>query len=79
MARVSALEFRYAHAARLFGAVEVLREVLGLPLPPSEQDKYERDLEVARGDMEPLEFQAYWNEGRKMDLKSAIDCALTGA
>jgi len=47
-------------AARLFGAAEALREVLGAPLPAVERPGYERDLAFARLAPGAEAFEAAW-------------------
>lgn len=59
-------------AARLFGAVEVLREVIGAPLQPSEQAEYERNRAAVCATLGHEAFSAAWAAGRKMSLEEAI-------
>ncbi len=64
------------HAARIFGAVEALRETLGAPLFPAYRAHYQRGLAVARSQLDDAGFAAAWAEGRAMSLERAIVYAL---
>ncbi len=63
-------------APRLFGAAEALREAIGAPLPPNEQEEYRRNIDRAREMLEVEAFASAWKEGRAMTLEQAIDYAL---
>jgi tetratricopeptide (TPR) repeat protein len=63
-------------AAKLLGAAEALREVLGAPLPPAEVDIYEERVRALKDDLEPDAFAAAWEEGGGLDLPAAIRFAL---
>jgi non-specific serine/threonine protein kinase len=63
-------------AARLWGAAEALRESLGLPLPPSEREEYDRCLAATRASMGEEAFADAWAAGRAMTLEEGIRCAL---
>jgi tetratricopeptide (TPR) repeat protein len=67
-------------AARLLGAAEALREVLGVPMPPADRsDYYERQLLTAHSLLSEHAFAAAWEEGRVMTPEQAIDEAFEGA
>lgn len=63
-------------AARLFGAAEALREAIGAPLPPNEQNAYRRQVSRARELLEEQAFSAAWAEGRAMTRERAVAYAL---
>ncbi len=63
-------------AARLWGAAEALREVIGSPRPPNEREEYERGLATVREALGEEVFSAAWAEGRAMSLEQAIEYAL---
>lgn len=64
-------------AARLWGAAEALREKIGSPLPPIEQERYEQEVARARAAAtEPNTFPLAWNEGRALDWEQATHDAL---
>jgi hypothetical protein len=63
-------------AARLFGAAQVLREAIGVTLPPAERRDHNAALAVVRATLNPLSFQAAWNEGQIMTLDEAVAYAL---
>jgi predicted ATPase/transcriptional regulator with XRE-family HTH domain len=53
-------------AARLYGAAEVLREVIGNPLAPFDRTEYDRYVAVARAQLDEAAFAAAWAEGRAL-------------
>jgi len=64
-------------AARIWGATERSRAVIGKPLTPSERSRYDRWVAAARialGD--DAAFDSAWQEGRGLTLDQAIDLAL---
>jgi len=63
-------------AARLWGAAEALREVIGSPLPPADQGKYEQAVAAARVHANQTEFASAWALGRTMAMEAAIEFAL---
>lgn len=64
-------------AARIWGAVERLREELGVPLSADERLQYDRLVSSARvaSDHESA-FQSAWQQGRAMTLEQAVAYAL---
>jgi len=58
--------------ARLFGAAERLREELMVPIPRSEQARYESDVAIARSALTGAEFAQAWATGRSLALDDAI-------
>ena len=78
MAAVNTLRGRPAAAARLFGAAEALREVIGHPLMPHEEATYDHEsyLASARAGLEEEAFDAAWSEGSAMSPEQAIDYGL---
>jgi predicted ATPase/Tfp pilus assembly protein PilF len=65
-------------AARVFGAAEALRELLGAPVPPAELESYERRIASVRGHLDPDAFARAWAEGRTLDVEQAVERVLTG-
>ncbi len=63
-------------ASRLWGAAEVLREALVMPLPPNERIHHDRQVDEARMALGDEAFAAAWKEGREMTLEQAIEYAL---
>ncbi len=53
-------------AARLWGAAESLRDMVGSPLPPIFRADYERSVAAARTQLGEKAFTAAWAEGRTM-------------
>lgn len=62
-------------AARLCGAVESLRETIGVPRPPVHQADFDRVVETARSTPGEASFAAAWSEGRAMGVEEAISDA----
>jgi hypothetical protein len=77
-AALIAVEGEPERAARLYGAAEALREVIGAPLPPNERPRYEREVAAARAQLDEERFRAAWAEGRAMSMEEAISYALEG-
>jgi predicted ATPase/DNA-binding CsgD family transcriptional regulator len=77
-AGVAALRRQPARAARLWGAAEALREVIGLHLSPFERLHYNYDghLADARSRLEEVAWADAWAEGRDMTPEEAVEYAL---
>jgi predicted ATPase/transcriptional regulator with XRE-family HTH domain len=73
---VAALDEQPARAARLWGAAERLRQVLGCRTAPAARATYERAMAVARAQLDEATFAAAWAGGRAMSLEQAIADAL---
>lgn len=69
LARLYVIDKKVAHAARLFGAVETLHELIGTPLPID-------DIAAMHIQMGVEAFPQAWAEGRAMLPEQAIDYAL---
>ena len=65
-----------ARAARLFGAVESLLNTTRGQLEPIEQAEYDRNLAVARAQLDEATFAVAWAEGRMFSLEQAVAYAL---
>jgi tetratricopeptide (TPR) repeat protein len=63
-------------AAKLFGAAEMIREVINIPMNGMEQAEYDREVADLRVGMSETEFNALWAEGRAMTMEQAIQLAL---
>jgi non-specific serine/threonine protein kinase len=64
------------YAARLLGAADALREIIGTPLPPSQQPLYDSLLRALRAELDEKTFQSVWEAGRSLTLQQAIEFAL---
>lgn len=64
-------------AARLWGAIEVLRIAINSPLPPANRPRIERHIAAARAQADPATFEQAWDEGRKMSADDALTYALS--
>jgi predicted ATPase/DNA-binding SARP family transcriptional activator len=63
-------------AALLWGASEALREAIGAPLPPTDQEEYDRDVADARTHIDAETFLSIWLQGHSMNTEQAIKYAL---
>lgn len=66
-------------SARLFGAAQRLREEIRAPLPPAEQERYERGLATPRQALGEDAFAQEWQAGRDLTVEAAIAEALQTA
>ena len=76
---VAVVQGQAVRAARLWGAAEALREVIGLPLSYFDlaHSGYEARLATARSQLEEATWVAAWAEGRAMSPEQAIEYALS--
>lgn len=61
-----AAQGQLAWAGRLWGAAELLRETIGVPLSPAEFPNYERMVKAVRSKLGEEGFRRAWAEGRTM-------------
>lgn len=77
LAGVTCARGTYMHAARLFGAAEALRDLLGRRRLSADQAIYDERVESTRTALGDNAFAAAWAEGRAMTQQQAIESALT--
>ena len=63
-------------ATMLFGAAEVLRENINIPMNPPERAEYEREVSDLRINMDKSAFAKAWAEGRVWSMEQAVAFAL---
>jgi predicted ATPase/class 3 adenylate cyclase len=63
-------------AARLFGAAEILRENINIPMMPAERPEYDREVNDLRANMDEAAFAKAWAEGRALTMEQAVTFAL---
>jgi tetratricopeptide (TPR) repeat protein len=63
-------------AARLWGAAKALREQIGAPLSPQDQERQDQVVAEARERLGGAEWEAAWNAGSKMTIEEAVTLAL---
>lgn len=63
-------------AVRLGGSAAALRESIGSPLPPVEQEKVDKTMASAREALGEAAFTAAWDAGRAMTLDESVEYAL---
>jgi DNA-binding CsgD family transcriptional regulator len=78
LACVSVTEGETIRAAKLFGAVQALREAVSRQLDPREHTLREPHLVTARTRLDEATWQAAWEEGRAMPMEQAVEYALSG-
>lgn len=64
-------------SARLLGAAEAMREVLGSPVPPIEKRLYDQIVASVRSQLSEKAFHDGWQGGRKLNAEQAIAEART--
>jgi hypothetical protein len=69
---VAGVQGQPERAARLFGATDVLRAALGLPVRPADRRRYDRDVSAVRAALGAETFAAAWAAGRALSLEQAI-------
>jgi non-specific serine/threonine protein kinase len=72
MASLAHEEKRGQCAARLWGAATGLREEIGSPRPPVDQEKYDRETAQARAALGESVFTAAWEEGKALSWEQAV-------
>jgi tetratricopeptide (TPR) repeat protein len=63
-------------AAHLFGAAEILRETINIPMTPAERLEYDREVNDLRANMDEAAFMKAWAEGRMLTMEQAIAATL---
>ena len=62
--------------ARLWGAAEALRDVVGAPSTPTERSLYEPFLAAMRAQLDPAALAAAWSDGKAMTQERVLEYAL---
>ena len=76
LAQAAAATGHYGHAARLFGAAEAQREIVGKRPGPADHASHDQWVAPARTALGGATFTAAWAEGRAMTVEQAIEYAL---
>jgi predicted ATPase/class 3 adenylate cyclase len=66
-------------AARVLGAAERMREMIGAQMTPLEQIEYEGQFAILRAELEAASLSAAWAKGRELTMEQAIADATTQA
>jgi ATP/maltotriose-dependent transcriptional regulator MalT len=77
IAGVAGAHGRALRAARLYGAAEVLREAISVPVPAGDRPRYERHIAVACSVGDEETWEKAWAEGKNMTLEQAVEYALS--
>jgi predicted ATPase/class 3 adenylate cyclase len=72
LAGVATARGQCERAAQLWGAAEMLREIIGTPLPPADRAGHDRLVAEARAQCDEAAWRAAWDVGRQMRLEQAI-------
>jgi predicted ATPase/DNA-binding XRE family transcriptional regulator len=78
IAAVACAEGRYQQATRLCAAAAALRVAAQTPLPPAEQDDFDKVVMTARAELDELTFTEEWRIGSTLAQDEAISYALMG-
>ncbi len=76
-ASLAAVRGQPVRAARLWGAAEALREVLGATFSPFQRNVYGPYIAAARAQLDEAEWEAAWAAGKAMSSEQAIEYALS--
>jgi predicted ATPase/serine/threonine protein kinase/Tfp pilus assembly protein PilF len=72
LAETAIVQGQPVRATQLWGAAETRREAIGVRLSPSEQFKYDHNLEAARAELGEAMFAETWAKGKAMTQEQAI-------
>jgi tetratricopeptide (TPR) repeat protein len=75
-AYLARVQHQCSRAARLFGAAEALREMIGAPMTSPERTEYAREVTALHGQMEAKSAAAQWATGRTLTMDQAIAYAV---
>ena len=78
IAAVACAQGSYQHATRLCAVAAALRVVAQTPLPPPEQDDFDKVVMTARAELDERTFKEEWKIGSTMRQDDAISYALMG-
>jgi DNA-binding CsgD family transcriptional regulator len=76
LARVMAGEAYFLEATRLLSVAAAIHEAAGAPLPPVEQNTFERAVAAVRARLPRRAFVAAWDAGRALEEREALAAAL---
>jgi predicted ATPase/DNA-binding XRE family transcriptional regulator len=78
IAAVACAQGSYQHATRVCAAAAVLRVAAQTPLPPTEQDDFDKVVLTARAELDERVFTEEWKIGSTMTQDDAITYTLVG-
>jgi tetratricopeptide (TPR) repeat protein len=78
IAAVACAEGRYQHATRLCAVAAALRVAAQTPLPPTEQDDFDKVVMTARAELDERTFTEQWRIGSTMTQDDTFSYALVG-
>jgi non-specific serine/threonine protein kinase len=75
IASVAAVKGKFPIAACIWGAVEQMFEHVGYRVRPYDREAHEREMKIAREQLDPDTFAAAWAQGCEMSVQAALACA----
>jgi tetratricopeptide (TPR) repeat protein len=79
LAGVMAVTGQPQRAVRLLGAWEAALERMGAAPQPADKPEHERNIAIARAQLDSAAFTSAWGEGRALSLEQAVTSALENA
>jgi predicted ATPase/class 3 adenylate cyclase len=73
---IARAEEKWERAARLLGAAEALRELIGTEMLPREREEYEQEIAALKEQMDGTAFDLVWSQGRALSMDQAVEYAL---
>lgn len=70
--QLAEMEGQFGQVVALLGRAAALRESVGAPLPPADQNELELIIEASREKLPPDDFQAIWIKGRNMQDEECL-------
>jgi predicted ATPase len=77
LAGIAGLSMQPERAARLFGAAQAALATFGIVLDVIDRSDLERDVQIAKTQLDEAAFATLWEEGSGMSLEQAAEYALT--
>lgn len=79
LASLAARQSQPGRAVRLLAWADAVRKANDIPLLPIEQADIDRNMALARAQLDGAAFEALWTEGQAMTMEQAIEYALETA
>lgn len=76
LAETAGAQHQWVRAARLYGAAEALRQVIGCPRQPCEIPMYNSGLAITRAALGEQQLESIWSEGQAMTTEEAVAYAV---
>ena len=76
LASLASNQMQPIRAARLFGAAQALLDARGATFQPQDQQEIDRQMEIARKQLNAAAWETAWAEGREMQVERLVEYAL---